>query len=367
METLSRLVGAALVLLALADVFFTVLAPGSGRGPLRVPVSRAVWAVFRGLGRRQPAARRRRLLAYAGPTLLVVTFVVWGAVLTTGWALVYLPALGDGLAATDGPTPRDLVTAFYYSGFVVTTLGTGDIVPLDPLHRVLTVVEAAVGFAFFSMVVAYTLSVYGAARRAPRAARRASAATLDHRTGGTGDAVQLVASLGPHGAGADLRSELRATGDFLVGLHESHRAYPVLRTFHYRETRYALPRVLLVALDTVSLLDAALDPEVHGALLRAPDLAVVDRAARLLLDELAPHADVTERPPDEVEEWRRRCLGALGRLRDAGLRVREDDDAVERYVASRRTWAGPLRALADAMLDDWRAIEPRADGPTTGR
>lgn len=53
----AQVTGAALVLLALADVFLTVLLPASGRGPVREPLSRSIWRLFRWLAGR--AGRRR--------------------------------------------------------------------------------------------------------------------------------------------------------------------------------------------------------------------------------------------------------------------------------------------------------------------
>jgi hypothetical protein len=66
---LLRLAGTGVLLVTLADIFFTVLFPATGHGPLRRPLSYLVWHAFRGPARTLRGRRRRDLLAYAGPTL----------------------------------------------------------------------------------------------------------------------------------------------------------------------------------------------------------------------------------------------------------------------------------------------------------
>jgi hypothetical protein len=140
---------------------------------------------------------------------------------------------------------------------------------------------------------------------------------------------------------------------------ETHASYPVLRYFHQRRTCYALPRVLLLALDSVGLLRSALDRERYRALVGSPSVAALDSAAHQLLAELVPRSH--PRPPTEEEQrcWRERLHRAAGQLADAGLGVRRDlDAAAEDYVGQRRGWGHQLRALADAMAYDWGEVEP---------
>ena len=116
MPLLSQAVGAAVVLLTLLDVFFTVLFPASGHGPIRNPLASAVWRCFRLIGSMITGQRRRNLLSYSGPVLFTITFIVWFLLLVTGWAMIYKPALGTAITASSGPTMPDWATAIYYSG-----------------------------------------------------------------------------------------------------------------------------------------------------------------------------------------------------------------------------------------------------------
>ena len=124
--------------------------------------------------------RRRNLLSYSGPVLITVTLSVWFLLLVLGWAMIYQPALGTAIRASSGPTDTGWATAVYYSGFNLTTLGVGDVAANTGAYRLLTVAEAAVGFAFFSMVITYFLSVYSSLT-----SRNAFAQGLHHLTGKT--------------------------------------------------------------------------------------------------------------------------------------------------------------------------------------
>ena len=355
MPLLSQAVGAAIVLLTLLDVFFTVLFPASGHGPIRNPLASAVWRCFRLIGSITTGQRRRNLLSYSGPVLFTVTFIVWFLLLVTGWAMIYKPALGTAITASSGPTMPDWATAFYYSGFNVTTLGVGNVAANTGPYRLLTIIEAAQGGAFFGMVITYFLSVYS-----ELASRNAFAQGLHHLTGRTGRAAELLARLAD---GADLdtvRQHLSSKAEFLRQIYQTHRFYPVLRYFHYREPHYALPRILLIALDTATLVRSGLDRERYARLLRSPALEDLCKSAMILILELAGSAPQQAVPASEAEAWRHYYNAALARLAEIGVTVRGDREAgAEEYVMLRAQWDGLVRKLADFMLNNWDAVEPR--------
>jgi len=142
-DLLVQLLGAAVVVVVLQHGFFTVLFPGSGHGLVRRPLPRWVWTVLPRLPYRSPQSRRG-LLSYNGPVQIAVTIVVWLLLLVLGWALVFQPALGNGVVASIGTTDTGWAPAIYFSGFALTTLGTGDLVPATGAYQLLTVTEAAV-------------------------------------------------------------------------------------------------------------------------------------------------------------------------------------------------------------------------------
>jgi hypothetical protein len=352
-DVLLQIAGGAIVLVVLADVFLTVLFPGSGHGPLRRPVSKLVSHAFRAVARLAGPRRAHEVLSYRGPVLVVVSIAVWPVVLTCGWAMIYLPVLGHAVTASSGTVPHDWATAFYYSAFAVTTLGTGDVVPQTGLYRFLLVTEAAIGFAVLTMVITYFLSVYNAITE-----RKTVGGALHHRTLGTGDSVTFITALADGDDISSVVSQLSSTGEFVQNVCETHRAYPVLHYFHFRDVRYSLPRILAVVLEAAALLGSALDPESYPRLQRSPALALVDGAARDLLAELVGDRFGGPVPDGARELWNKRFDDAVHRLADAGLAVRDDDEARQTYARWREHWDSALQYLAEQELYDWREISP---------
>jgi hypothetical protein len=85
--TLEQIVGAALMLLFLADIFLTVLYARAGTGLLAPRWNRLVWAAVKAMsglfGR-----RRGTVLSFAGPLIVVLLIGFWALGLTLGAALV---------------------------------------------------------------------------------------------------------------------------------------------------------------------------------------------------------------------------------------------------------------------------------------
>ncbi len=304
MDLLLTLSGAAIVLVTIADIFFSVLFPASRRGPVRKPLSAGVWLLFRLIGGILRGPRRRDFLSYGGPVVISATLIGWFLLLNAGFALLFKPALGTAIVASSGPTPTDWAAAFYYAGFNITTLGVGDLAPSTGAYRLLTIAAAATGFAYFSMSITYFLSVYS-----HLTGRNAYARGLHHLTGRSGDAAALIARLADGEALDGARQHLGSKADYLRQINQSHRFYPVLRHFHYRDRSYALPRILLIALDVATLIRAALDPEHYRRLLRSAELAELTEAAHDLLAGLASDA----RPPHRLR--RRQRTGMIGSKR----------------------------------------------------
>lgn len=357
MDVVLRAAGAAVVLVVTIDVFFTVLFPASGRGPIRNPLARFLWHGFGIAGRMTTGQRGRDLLSYSGPVVIAATLSVWFLLLVVGWAMIFEPALGTGIRASSGATPTGWATALYFSGFNLTTLGVGDLVPATAAYRLLTVAAAALGFAFFSMVITYFLSVYSSLT-----SRNAFAQGMHHLSGNTGNAAELIARIADAGELPGAQQHLSAKADFLRETHQTHRFYPVLRYFHYREPHYALPRVLLVALDTATLIRTVLDPRHHGRVMHSPSLNGLSDAAMDLLHGLMPGVQPASPSERQTREWREQYRVARARLAGAGLHVRADHDAgAEEYVSLRSQWERPVQELAVAMLYEWGEV---ATSPT---
>ena len=347
MDALLRVAGTVVVLLTLADVFFTVLFPGSGRGPVRRPLSAVISGTIRTLARRFSGSRRMAVLTYSGPLQVLLTVIAWLVLLVVGWALIYFPALGEQIRDSSGPTDTGFATALYFSGFSLATLGTGDVVAGSSGYRLLSVLQAVTGFSVITLMITYFLSIYSALPT-----RNAFAMKLHHRSLRTDDAAVVVAAL-VSDSPETVREHLEDTADFMRETTHSTRAYPVLRNFQYVDAYYSLPLMLLSALDTLALVGSTLDRDEYDGLPRTSALDEMSLAAEGLLHELVPSPEVGEPSEQTKQLWRRRQAEAIAVMQDHGVGARSDDDAAEEYIRLRTKWDAHLAALAEDMAHEW--------------
>lgn len=157
--TAAAVAGIALLGLLFWDVVLTLLAPyGSHGGPLHRRQNQMIWTLFRTVGARMPEGIRSRFLGLAGPVAAVWTIASWAGCLVVGFALLYLTRL-DSLVPIEAASGLTWVDAVYYSGYVASTLGLGDLVTTSPSLRIVTVVEAMGGFGLFAMSTTYVLAI----------------------------------------------------------------------------------------------------------------------------------------------------------------------------------------------------------------
>jgi hypothetical protein len=154
--------GVALVLLALRDIFDVLFHP-LGRGMVARRVVRGVAWVARKLPR-GPST----IGLLAGPLGYVAVVATWAALLALGWALIFLPHLPEGFNfdQTLDPTAHSgFLDALYVSLVNLTSLGYGDISPASPLLRILGPVETMFGLGLLTASISWLISIYGSISR----------------------------------------------------------------------------------------------------------------------------------------------------------------------------------------------------------
>ncbi len=312
-----QVVGTGLVLLAIADIYLTVLYPRGGRGVVSVPLSRGIWQIFRLTASAIPK-NRAQLLSYMGPTLLVATVAIWISLLILGFALIFWPALGNQIRMETGSTPTDFATAIYYSGYALTTLGTGEITPQTSTYRLLMVLEAVLGFSVLTMTLTYFSSVYSHLIE-----RNTFALSIHHRTAKTADAAELLARIGATGYfDGSAREDISNMAQKLLKIIESHHSYPTLGYFRWQEAYYALARITFIIMDTATLIRSALSQEKYHSLVRSAAVRELEESGMHFLGELSDSFLPKRHRSDKAgleEVWRDRTLPgdrALGSRRD---------------------------------------------------
>ncbi|MEO3811541.1 potassium channel family protein [Sphaerisporangium sp. B11E5] len=171
MTWLVTLLGAALVMAILRDVFHTIWHPTRHGGLSRL-VMTGMWRLSSRL------STRRRAAGLAGPLGMVCVVAAWAVTVAAGWALIYWPHMPQSFTYSSNLVPAEhagLVDALYVSLVTLATLGLGDIAPAAGWLRVAGPLEALVGFALLSATVSWILGIYPALAR-----RRTLALRLSH-------------------------------------------------------------------------------------------------------------------------------------------------------------------------------------------
>jgi Ion channel len=156
---LLSVLGVGLIALALRDIF-DVLFHLEGRASVSRFVTRNVWRAMR-----RASDVRPQLFPIAGPVGLVATIAVWAILLLVGWALLIWPHLASFETAAGESTDGGFWEALHISGGVLSTMGFGDVTPVEQWLRVLSPLEALLGFGLLTASVTWLFAVHPAVQR----------------------------------------------------------------------------------------------------------------------------------------------------------------------------------------------------------
>lgn len=330
-------VSAALIGTVLWDAFETIILPRSIVRRFRLARAwvRTLWLPWRLIAARVRPATRERFLAIFGPLALLGLIALWAICLIVGFAGLHWAA-GSHLEPI-GANPR-FGNDLYMSGTTFTTLGLGDLHPVGGFARVLTVAEAATGFAFLAVVIAYLPVLYQSFSR-----REAQLTTLDAWAGSPPAAAEVLRRLAQ-------RSELSMLGGFLKDWEfwcsdvlESHISYPTVGFFRSQHQKQSWVSALACLLDLSALIEVGIEgipnwqAHVTFAIARhtAVDLAQVFRV---------PIAADDYRLSDAEFDRMRDQLAAVG------VRLVDTPDSRERLRAIRRSYEPYLFGLSRMLM-----------------
>jgi len=343
--------GTTLVLFVLVEVFLGVLHIDNG-GMIAPRLHRWIWTAVMALANRA-GKRRRAPLALAGPIMIVATFATWIGLFVTGFALLYLPHIPEGFRLEPGVPAAGFIDSLYFSVGVGTVLGFGEITPLTPGLRILSFLQAGIGFTLFTSVVAYLLSVVGGVSE-----RNALSMRLHTETGGTGDGVNLPLRSLREEDPTDLQRRLHSLTLSLQSVHEKMYQFPIL-DIYYRSRNPARDPERMLKMSGDAALTTTIIATLPNHVRLHPAAEELQRAVDDLIEMLAAEyfsadversilaAEVTPADRERVAEIRRR-------IETSDVGKAEDEGDVEERSAAR------LRLILDAMdrLTGWRRDLP---------
>lgn len=340
-----------LLLVILWDVFETIILPR--RITRRFRLARLfyifTWTPWRFTAQRIKNPNwRESFLSFFGPLSLLFLIAVWAVGMVIGFAGLHWAngshINADVLRLNHSP---GFGTDLYMSGSTIFTLGLGDVVPSNPVARVITVVEAALGFGFLAVVVSYLPVLYGAFSR-----REVNISLLDARAGSPPTAAEFVRRH-VQGKSVDSLTRYLAEWETWAGeLMESHLSYPLLTYFRSLHNNQSWLAALTTILDVSALMIAYSE----GELLWQAKLtftmtrhAAVDLAQVLRVNPRPPHRGRLE--PETLRELQQ-LLDSAGLSAPCcdGERLAELREMYEPYVE-------PLSARLLMPIMGWSAPE----------
>lgn len=207
--------GALVLLLIVADLLWTTLAPAAGGGPLTTWIGRAAWRA----ATRRPRHRRLQLIGYG---ILLAVLATWVGGTWLGWALVFHGSTGAVVDAASGE-PASSIGRVAFAAGGITGAGAGYTAG-SGAWQLANNMAALLGLAEFTLAITYLFQVVTAT-----AHKRAVAQAIT----GLGDSpwAMVAAGRGDASLGAVGQQLSNLTVDLAL-VARQHRSLPVLHYLH---------------------------------------------------------------------------------------------------------------------------------------
>jgi hypothetical protein len=334
-QWLELVAGAAIIALILYDVFGSVIVPRqvSPTWRLSAYLVRNSWARWRATAFliHDEDAREDMLGRYA-PSVLVALLVNWLVFLLIGYGLVFY-ALRDHMQ----PHIKTYIEAVYFAGTSLLTIGYGDIVATGTLGRFAAIAAGATGLALFAILISFIFSIFGSFQR-----REVFVVAMGSRTGAPPSGVTMLETAAKYNLEADLAQSLREAESWAAAVLESHLAYPILAFFRSSHDDESWIGTLGALLDAATMILTLTDSPLMG---RAKLFHVIGVH---LTRDLSRFFRVAKTEGVGIE--RREFDEACAQLAQAGVAVRCDDAAWQKFSELRSKYAGPLNDMAHFWL-----------------
>ena len=324
-DILLFVVGLAISLVTLRDVFDTVIVPGTSHTSLHIArrlvlVLLPIWKRLRG--------PRRALSGTFAPVVLVGSFVLWMSLLCFGFGL-----MGYALRFKFEPGLSSFGEAIYVVGSALVTIGVGETQPHGPA-RGIVVAAGFCGLAVMTMAVTYLLEVQASIGK-----RDTGIMKLNTSAGEPPSALTLLERFAAIRNQGEISNTLREARDWCATVRQSHSAHPSLIYFRTERTGAGWPAALGALLDLALIAELCLDEDdLYG-----PALLLRDDGVRMGTELAA----MIKLKPSPVETDAADLRELAGRLHKSGYPLRQIDFAA---LATQRAQAqSAVAALADHL------------------
>jgi hypothetical protein len=347
----ASLIGIALILVILRDAFETLVLPQTVSRRLRPARMYYIvtWTLWTRLSKLASNEKRRQgALSVFGPLSLLGLFTVWALTMIFAFALLQW-GFGSHLDLVRGAA--GLGTDLYMSGTTFFTLGLGDVTPNDPYARVLTVLEAGVGFGFLALVIGYLPVLYQAFSR-----RELNISLLDARAGSPPTAEELLRR---HSSDPTAFEHLLADWErWAAELMESHLSYPVLAYYRSQHANQSWLAALSTMLDSSAFAIASFDGPVNR------QARLTFAIARHAVVDLSQVFHATPHEPDHDRLTSDGLAQIRAQLERSGVVAHSGPEADRKLTELRKLYEPYLATLGKRFvfsIPDWSPATARVD------
>jgi Ion channel len=356
-HTLVAIAGIVLILVIVWDAFEALVLPRTASRswrPTRMFYNTAwpAWVALACLFVR--GRRRENVLAIFGPLSFLLLMACWAMGLLVSFAMVQW-GFGSHVNVVQGP--GGFWTDLYLSGTTLFTLGIGDVTPSGGAARVITVVEAGVGFGFLALVIGYLPVLYQGFSR-----REVNISLLDARAGSPPTAGELLVRQARDMAG--LEGLLRDWERWAAELMESHLSYPMLLFFRSQHEHQSWLGALTAILDASAICIVG----VQGGPGRQAQLTFAMARHAVVDISQAAHAKPRSPDPDRLPPEDFRSL--VSHLAQNNVKLKDAAMAESTLSSLRALYEPYVATMATRLrltLPPWRAPEDERDAWRTSK
>lgn len=151
------IIGIGLVVITAFDFFYTTVS-FNGAGVMARYVSSAIAFLFLSANKK---TKSRFLFKFSGMTHILMLVVLWLGLLWTG---LFFMLMSDPSSVLHAPTsaPATAVNKFYFSGYILSTLGNGQYIPSGGGWQIVVAVFSFAGFIFITTAMTYLMNLTSA-------------------------------------------------------------------------------------------------------------------------------------------------------------------------------------------------------------
>ena len=336
------LVGVALVLATLADVFSTVLAPGPTNGRLRIAgrVRELTLPLWRYTSKARGRSGRHKLSNVFAPVLFCLASAAWLLLLLIGFGFLFHAS--GGLFT---PPVIGFDEALYVAGSSLLTLGVSE-VNAHGAARWLSLWAALSGFGVITATVSFILQVQSSLHQ-----REAGVLTLSGLAGSPPSGIVLLETFASLKLQNELAAFFKEWRDWSAAVLHSHASYPVLVYFHSMDAESDWLSALGAVLDAATLLAVLTDDPAAGS------ATLMRRSGARTLSHLCNLFSIAPEEDDPVTDDLIETLSA--QLRKAGYAPSDGAGLATRLLMLRADYSGRLNALADHLGAERAKLDSR--------